>query len=38
MKNKIYLLASLLTVLFFAVCDDVYDHVAELPQAYEQED
>ena len=38
MKNKIYLLASLLTVLFFAACDDVYDHVAEPPQSYEQED
>ncbi|NLZ94541.1 MAG: DUF5115 domain-containing protein, partial [Bacteroidales bacterium] len=37
MKNKIYLLASLLTVLFFAACDDVYDHVAEPPQSYEQE-
>ena len=38
MKNKIYLLASLLAVLFFAACDDVYDHVAEPPQSYEQED
>ena len=38
MKNKIYLLASLLAVLFFASCDDVYDHVAEPPQSYEQED
>ncbi|HHW80547.1 MAG TPA: DUF5115 domain-containing protein [Bacteroidales bacterium] len=37
MKNKIYLLASLLAVLFFASCDDVYDHVAEPPQSYEQE-
>lgn len=37
MKNRIYLLVTLLAVLFFAACEDVYDHVAEPPQAYEQE-
>lgn len=37
MKNRIYLFVTLLTVLFFAACEDVYDHVAEPPQAYEQE-
>ncbi|MFA6359890.1 MAG: DUF5115 domain-containing protein, partial [Dysgonamonadaceae bacterium] len=38
MKNKIYLFAALLAVLFFAACEDVYDHVAAPPQSYEQED
>lgn len=38
MNNKLYLIATLFTVLFFGACDDVYDHVAEPPQAYEQEE
>ena len=38
MKNKIYLFATLFAVLFFAACEDVYDHVAAPPQSYEQED
>jgi|AGTN01.3.fsa_nt_gi hypothetical protein len=38
MIQRIYLFSTLLVVLFFAACDDVYDHVAAPPQAYEQED
>ncbi len=38
MKNKIYLFATLLALLFFAACEDVYEHVAAPPQSYEQED
>lgn len=38
MKNKIYLFATLFAVLFFVACEDVYDHVAAPPQAYEQEE
>lgn len=37
MNKKIYLLATLLAFLFMNACDDVYDHVAAPPQAYEQE-
>src|SRR5690554_7331260 len=38
MKNKIYLFVTLLGILLHTSCEDVYDHVAEPPQAYEQED
>jgi hypothetical protein len=38
MKNKIYLFVTLLGILLLTSCEDVYDHVAEPPQAYEQED
>lgn len=38
MKTKIYILTTLLVLLSFGACDDVYDHVAAPPQAYEQED
>ncbi|MCE5179517.1 MAG: DUF5115 domain-containing protein [Porphyromonadaceae bacterium] len=37
MNHKIYLFAILFAVLFFGACDDVYDHVAAPPQAFEQE-
>lgn len=37
MNHKIYLFITLLTVLFFGACEDVYDHVAAPPQAYDQE-
>lgn len=37
MNKKIYLFTLLLSVIFFDGCDDVYDHVAAPPQAYEQE-
>lgn len=38
MKTKIYLLTALLMLFGFGACDDVYDHEAAPPQAYEQED
>lgn len=38
MKPKIYLLTTLLALVGFGSCDDVYDHMAAPPQAYEQED
>lgn len=38
MNKKIYLITTLLAVLFFASCEDVYDHVAAPPQSYEQEE
>ncbi|WP_298649787.1 SusF/SusE family outer membrane protein [uncultured Proteiniphilum sp.] len=37
MKHKISLFVTLLAVLLFTACEDVYDHVAAPPQAYEQE-
>lgn len=38
MKYKIYLLVTLFTVLGLGACEDMYEHMAEPPQAYEQED
>ncbi len=38
MNNKIYLIATLIAVLLFSRCEDVYDHVAADPQSYEQEE
>ena len=38
MQTKIYILTTLLALIGFGACDDVYDHVAAPPQAYEQED
>jgi len=37
MNKKIYLFATLLAFILMNACDDVYDHVAAPPQAYEQE-
>lgn len=37
MKQRIYLLAFLLVYLSLGACDDVYEHVADPPQSYEQE-
>ena len=38
MNKKIYLVATLIAVLFFSACEDVYEHIAADPQSYEQED
>ena len=38
MNKKIYLVVTLIAVLFFSACEDVYDHLAADPQSYEQED
>lgn len=37
MKKITYLFATLLAFILMNACDDVYDHVAAPPQAYEQE-
>lgn len=37
MNKKIYLIATLIAVLFLSACEDVYDHIAAEPQSYEQE-
>ena len=37
MNKKIYLFATLLAFILMNACEDVYDHVAAPPQAYEQE-
>ena len=37
MNKKIYLIATLLALLFFNACEDVYEHIAADPQSYEQE-
>src|SRR5690554_6812983 len=38
MNKKIYLVVTLIAVLFFSACEDVYEHIAADPQSYEQED
>lgn len=38
MRTKIYLLTTLLALMGFGACDDVYEHEAAPPQANEQED
>lgn len=38
MNKKIYLFVTLIAVLFFSACEDVYEHIAADPQSYEQED